>query len=328
MLLRRLVTTPEDTSISGASVTVCASRYILAWEFSHSVVLDTTGTNGPFELQPYVGLRTWLDARSPGFASLDEWMDLETRGIREKYYRVPQASGSIEGRVFDEAGDPTPGVFVGVTLPQVYSGHRGHSVSPQTTRSEKSGYYELKPLPAGQVSLTFLNPGYFPTGTVFVLEDGKVHRLDIRLREVRTVPIRVENRRGQWLSSNAIKMESGFAFPTDDQGMVHAQNGQVGTSLVSPDGGTGRRTRLKIWRVVTPMWVRVPLRGSNLVLIRKSVSTWEILINDAFLSTEFVIAICQSISRKQKQPNDLQKTEGLNNASKPGKPASALRSLA
>ena len=63
--------------------------------------------------------------------------------------------------------------------------------------------------------------------------------------------------------SATIKLVSELAFPADDQGMVHARKDQAGTPFVSPDGEIGIRTRLKIWGVMTPMWVRVPLRGSN-----------------------------------------------------------------
>ena len=253
LILRGLVTTTEDAPIEGASVTLYASRHLTTREFSDPLVVDMTGADGRFQMQLDIGLQTWLEVTSPGFAPVDERLDLETPGIRQKYYRLRPASASIEGRVFDEAGDPIPGVFVGVAFPQTYSRARGHSVSPQTTRSEASGYFELKPLPAGEITLTLLDPGYYPAGTVVKLDDGETHRLEIRLKEAPTVSIQVQNRRRQGLSSATIRLESGWGFPADDQGVVRVmlqagEDADDGLGSASLDGAVRMMVAAKGYR--------------------------------------------------------------------------------
>ena len=48
-------------------------------------------------------LKAWLEVTSTGFGPVDERLGLETPGVRYTYFRLRQASASIEGRVFDAA---------------------------------------------------------------------------------------------------------------------------------------------------------------------------------------------------------------------------------
>ena len=219
-LLKGAVSTTQDEPIRGATVTLYTSINAETRELSAPLVIDVTGKNGDFEIQLESELTAWLRIDSPGFASVDEWIVLDTPGIQERFYRLRRVSAAIVGVVRDRTDQPISGVFVGTTFPKIYTSVRTHFVSPQTTRSDTSGRFRLDSLPAGDISLSFLKRGYLPTWESVQVAEEEVHHLEISLQEGRAFPIRVQNLRGQSLTSASIKLDSGMGFPADEQGVV------------------------------------------------------------------------------------------------------------
>ena len=195
-----------------------------------------------------------LTVEAPGFALLDIEGPAVLSGGLERLTVDLLPESIVSGRVVDEAGAPVADARVRLepheeptadmgggrfevsrNVERRIGGPRGGGGEPHSTRTDESGLYELRGVPAGSWDLTVRADAFVrPEALVLDLGEGDQVQQDVTLEVGGSITGLVTEADGELIAGMDVRIESAQPAPTN--GMVDALQQQLGRQLAAVMG--------------------------------------------------------------------------------------------
>lgn len=222
VLIHGRIRDEEGASLSDATITLFASRLPFpSLEFNDPVARSNSGEHGFYELPLDFSVSGWIVVEKPGFATIEEHVDLEQAGTFTKNYVLVSAPAALSGTVFDDEGNPISGAAAFVSFPQIATMDRNDEITPRGARTDRQGEFELVSLPEQEASVIVSAEGFLPSdGRMVNLNTTKGTHLTFTLKRGKSVTLAVKDEKGESIAFPAARGPGGFAVRGNREGEV------------------------------------------------------------------------------------------------------------
>ncbi len=223
-VLAGTIRTIQETSLEGATVSLMSGEMRSSLSDARPVtqpvnpVLSVASdAQGEYRIASTVPIRNVMVIRKEGYITIEDVQHVTKPGTVVRNYWMWPAPACVEGRVFDDSGNPVRGASVSAGL-LMANGYIGENMTlqPVEATTDNSGSYSIYNLPDSELNVpripyapvaqkmaqgngrvTARNLGFVGETRSVRFVAGPCSRVDFRLRAARVVSFAVKDRRGE-----------------------------------------------------------------------------------------------------------------------------------
>lgn len=172
-----------------------------------------SGPDGLFEISLEEPTYAAVSVAKPGFCELEDYLNVDDRGVVRRDYVLPRASASVQGMVVTSADEPIKGAMALVSFPRIFvPGQDIKGLSPQLAFTDSTGRFAIERLPSAEVQIVASARGYLISGSkTLTLTPGSRQTVRFVLKEARIVSLKIRDSQGLPLSSAYAELAQGLA---------------------------------------------------------------------------------------------------------------------